>query len=552
MDDEKMIPTVGSKEAGYLFEFKSEGVFLTVYPSVDDGILFELSDMRQILKEYGVLDYNIEVLARTVREAAGEPQKLADRFEAPVAGVSKEEAKAEEDGEEREFGKVKVIVSKDRMMATVHFEMKENSKQPTEDMVKEALLQSNVVFGVDDMAIQEGIKQPEDFVAARGLLPVNGADAYIERKFNLGEKGRPVANKYDQVDYKNLNLFVLAAKGDLLAERIVQTPGEPGKNVFGDEVAAKHGKPKPMPNGKNTIVKDQNFVFADMDGQIVDTGSKISIDPRLVINGDVGVSTGNIDFVGGVSISGSVQPGFVVKAKGDIEIKGMVSGADIEGRNVVISGGIQGMNRGKIRAKEDVRASFAENANVEAERDIYISDVTLHSELRAGKKLVVEGKRGQITGGVLAVGEEIRAKVIGNPANVSTKLIVGVNPMLQQKYQEICRECADAKKRLNQLTKALNTLGKIDVNKLPPERVQQIAALTRSQFPLAGLVERDEKQIRQLNDEMQNMERGKVRVADTIYPGVKLNINAILKNIQSEDHHCTLMADEDFIRTGPY
>ena len=210
------------------------------------------------------------------------------------------------------------------------------------------------------------------------------------------------------------------------------------------------------------------------------------------------------------------------------------------------------MNRGKIRAKEDVKATFAENAEVEAERDICISDVVLHSNLRAGKRLVIEGKRGQVTGGMLVAGDEIVAKNVGNPANVVTRLVVGINPMLERKYQEVCREYSEGKKRLSQLTKALNTLNKIDINKLPPERVKQIAELTRSQFPLAGQVERNERLIRQMDAEIQGMQKGRIKVSDTIYPGVKLKINSIMKNIQTEDHHCTLTVVDDCIRTGPY
>ena len=562
MDEGKGILTAGSKEAGYLFEFKPEGVFLTVYPSADEGILFELSDMRQILKDYSVDDYNIEMLAHTVREASGQRQKLAEKFVAPDSGETgdgiidsiekRAEAEAGRAKENREFGRAKILISKDRMTATVHFEIKPGTKIPTAEMVMQALQESRVVYGIDMEAVQRGAEGTSDFVAARGLPAKNGEDARIERKFNLDDKGRPAVNKYDQVDYKNLNLFVLAKKGELLAERIVQTQGTPGRNVFGDEVHAKNGRPKPVPNGKNTVVREENFVYADLDGQIVDTGSKISIDPRLEIRSDVGVPTGNIDFTGSVSITGSVQPGFVVKATGDIEIKGMVSGADIEGRNIMISGGIQGMNRGKIRAKEDVKATFAENAEVEAERDICISDVVLHSNLRAGKRLVIEGKRGQVTGGMLVAGDEIVAKNVGNPANVVTRLVVGINPMLERKYQEVCREYSEGKKRLSQLTKALNTLNKIDINKLPPERVKQIAELTRSQFPLAGQVERNERLIRQMDAEIQGMQKGRIKVSDTIYPGVKLKINSIMKNIQTEDHHCTLTVVDDCIRTGPY
>ena len=59
MDENEKISEVGGETAGYLFEFKSDGVYLTVYPNDDNGILFELSDMRQILKDYGVADYDI-------------------------------------------------------------------------------------------------------------------------------------------------------------------------------------------------------------------------------------------------------------------------------------------------------------------------------------------------------------------------------------------------------------------------------------------------------------------------------------------------------------
>jgi len=555
MEDEKKVSTVGGEEAGYLFQFKEDGVFLTVYPSGDSGLLFELSDMRQILKEYGVLDYDIELLARTVREAAGTPQKLADHFEASVTSEMELPAGIKAEGElpdKREFATFKVDVSKDRLTAAIHFDVKANTKPPTEEMVLSALQAKHVVFGIDQGAIQRCVPEMTDFTAAKGTPPVKGEDAQIVRKFNLGDKGRPVKNKFDQVDYKNLKLFHLVKKGELLVERIPHTLGTPGTDVHGDEVPAKPGKPKPLPVGKNTAADGENRLIATVEGQIVDNGSRINIDPQLSISGDVGVSTGNINFTGAVQISGSVQAGFTVKATGDVEIKGMVSGATIEAANVYVSGGIQGMNRGKIKAQKDVRASFAENADIEAGGNIYITDVSLHSELRAGKMVIVEGKRGLVTGGFLAAGEEVRAKVIGNQMNVSTKITVGVNPMLQRTYQETCREYAEAKKKLSQLTKALNTLGKIDMSKLPPNRVEQISAMTRSQFPLAGLIERNEAAIHKMEAEMDAMKKGRVRVSEVMYPGVKLTINSVMKNVQTEEKHCTLYVEEDFVKTGPY
>ena len=554
MEEERSYPTVGGQDAGYLFEFKEDGVFLTVYENEASDLMFELSDMRQILQDIGVVNYDIEMLARVKREMAGVPYKIADPIELPEGFVYRGlDAEGDEIPIELQpFATVVVDISKDRMTATVRFDTKTGPRIPTKEMVMQALEEKGITYGIKEDAIEKGVESLSPFTAAEGLPPVNGDDAYIDRKFDLSPKGKPVVNEYDKVDYKNLNLFVLTKKNDTLAIRIPQTKGTPGTNLFGDSVPAKNGKPIPMPDGKNTKVVGENRLISEINGQIVDTGKKISVDSRLIIKGSVGVGTGNIDFDGSVEIGGGVQQGFIVKATGDIEIKGGVSGAEVEGRNVFISGGITGMNRGKVRAEQDVRAMFAENAQVEAGRDIYISDVALHSTLRAGKRIILEEKHGQITGGVTIAGEEVNAKIVGNQAFVVTRVSVGVDPNLQRQYKLACRNYKEGKKRLQQISQTLNTLGKIDISRLPQERIDQINALTRSQFPLAGQLKKDEKAIKELEAKLAEMKHGKVRASDVIYPGTRLSVNSIMKNIYEEYRHCTFAINEGEIALGPY
>lgn len=210
------------------------------------------------------------------------------------------------------------------------------------------------------------------------------------------------------------------------------------------------------------------------------------------------------------------------------------------------------MNRGFIKARGDFHASFAENADIEAGGDIFIQDVAMHSTIRAGHHLIMDEGKGQITGGNLAAGEEIRARCIGNEANVITRLSVGVNPMLQKEYQQVLKEYNEAKKRLEMLNKTLSTLEKIDIKLLPPNKVEQLNSLVRSQFPLAGKVERSEKRLREIDAELQNMQNGRVCVADTMYPGVRLSINSIVKNVQVKESHCTQYVKDDFIMVGAY
>ncbi|MBQ9364246.1 MAG: DUF342 domain-containing protein [Schwartzia sp.] len=555
MEENQKASTVGGESAGYLFEFKEEGVYLTVYPNFDGGILFELSDMRQILKEYGVVDYDIELLARVVRTADGIPCRLADHFDAPVGNPGENDNAVTEAVQPVEYKEAAfhIEVSKDGMTATVKLDREPNTVAPSFESIKKALEDKRVVYGIDEKNIESALKNNlSEFVAAKGLPPVQGVDAKIEKKFNLNEKGKPTKDKYDKADYKNMNLFILVKKGDVLAERIPHTLGEMGKTVYGVDVKPKPGKPKPVPAGKNTNIVDENIIVAAIDGQVVEANNKITVDPQFSVRGDVGVGTGNIDFVGAVEIGGNVQPGFSVKATGDIIINGMVNGGTVDGFNVSIKGGVNGMSRGKVLAQENVTATFAENATIEAGNAIIISDVALHSDLRAGRLVAVEGKRGLVTGGYLAAGEEIRAKTIGNHLFVATRLVVGVNPMLQRKYQQTCKDYAEKKKKLSQLTKALNTLGKIDISKLPPARAAQISQMTRSQFPLAGQIERDEKLIKEMEDQIAEMREGRVKVDEKIYPGTKVIINSVMKNILSEEQHCTLSVEEDEVKSGPY
>ena len=527
----EIYPAIGNPESGYKYEFRPDGVYLTVYPN-EDGLPFELSDMRQILRDTGVYDYDVALLARIMREAGGFAQKIAEPVSITQEQIDRiaqsDDAAGGYVDVSEEYAKIIIDVSRDKMRASVKFDTKTGTRLPSFEMVMHALEERGIIYGVNEEAVAEGVKQHSVFLAAEGDQPINGENAYIDRKFDLGVKGRPVMDEYDRVDYKNLNLFVLVKANDTLAIRIPQTKGTPGKNIFGEIVPAHNGRPIPMPNGKNTLVVGEHQLVAAINGQIVDTGTKISIDPQLVLKGSVGVSTG------------------------DIEIKGSVNGGEVEGRNVAIGGGVTGVNRCKVHAIGDVRVAFAEGALIEAGRDIYIADVAIHSTLRAGKRIIVEGKHGQIMGGLAVSGEEVQAKIIGNESYVITRVSVGVDPNLQKEYHEVCKSYKEGKKRLLHITQTLNTLSKIDMSTLPQERLNQINALTRSQFPIAGQLKRDEKRILELEAQLGDMKNGKIRVDDIIYPGSRLSVNSIVKNVQEEYRHCTLHLQEGELIVGQY
>ena len=536
---------LGGPQSGYKYEFRPDGVYLTVYPSVDGERLFELSDMRQILRDHKVLDYDVGVLSAAMREANGRPQRIAD-----AVAISSEETSAPE---EEAPARIIVELPRDKMKATIRYDTRYGAGLPTKEMIMDALNEAGVVFGIDEDEIERGITSLAPFVAAIGTPPIPGENAYIDRKFSLGVAGKPVIDEYDKVDYKDLNLFVLVKENQTLAIRVEQTAGTPGKNVLGQVINAPSGRPVPMPAGKNTKVVGSHRLIATINGQIVDKGTTISVDPRLQIKGNVGVETGDISFDGSVSISGDVTAGFSVKATGDIEIKGSVNAAYVEGRNVYIRGGVTGSDRAKVNASADLHAAFAENAFLQAQGSIYIYDIALHCRLQAGNSIILSERHGQITGGSAAAGNLIEAKIIGNPSFVVTKVAVGIDPALHQQYVELKADYKKDRARLKHITQTLNTLSKIDINKLPPERVKNINALTRSQFPLAGQIKRCEQRLLEIEEQLSQMKNGKIHVSDTIYPGSRLSVNSTLKSIQTEYKRCTIsLNDAGEVEVGTY
>ena len=527
--------TIGSVREGFQLLVKTDGNYLTVYPESQGSTVIDLSTLRKRLEDEGITEYDVLQLARVVRAADG----FEVRLDPPV-----------EDGGENVVIPFSIEIPPDAMTAAVRFDEKKGNLPPSISDVLDALAAKKVVYGIDREAIGRGVARLTPFFAARGTAPEAGVDARIEKKFDMGEKGRPAARAYDRVDYKDMNIFIRAQIGEVLAVRIPETAGVPGKNVFGEDIAPKPGKAIALPQGKNTKIVNNHELVALIDGQIVDDGKKISVDPHLVIDSSVDVGTGNVDFAGSIEIKGDVESGFIVQATGDIEIKGMVGGAEVKGRSVIVHGGIRGMNIGKIHAVEDVSISFVENANVVAGRDIFVNDVVLHSEMRAGHNVRVEGRRGIITGGKISAGESIRAKIFGNNFYVQTNLNVGVDPNLKHRYDTLSKECETAVKRLSELRLSLATLKKQPLMSLSPRRREQLAEMTHEQFPLAGKIKKMQEELEQLQEELEQMKNGSIAASDTIYPGVNATINGVKKTIEEELRNARLQMLNGEIAVG--
>jgi uncharacterized protein (DUF342 family) len=528
--------SIDSIDGSFEVTLSDDGYYLTVTPPTGEGLPVKESIVLATLREKNIREVNGTVVVRALRETEGIRVKIAPP---PDPEVDPE---------------IQVIVSRDRMEATLQVDIpKKNCRKFSIEELYTKLSQSGVTYGINCNSVETAYNRPGlRVIAAQGLQPINGADAYIKYLVDTENKGRPVELENGSVDFKNLNFFTTVTTGQLLAEKIPATSGTPGTDVMGQPAFAKHGKDVPLPLGKNVNTVNQNFVIAAMDGQLVIANNKLNVVPVIEVKEDVDLSTGNIEFVGSVIVRGSVQNGFTVKAEGNVEIRGTVSGGIVEGKNIAIYMGIQGMNTGYIKAQENVSAKFIENATVYAGNDIHVADVILHSHVNAGKRIIVEGRRGQITGGRIMAGEEIRAKIAGTHRAPSTDLEVGVNPMLREEYLQIRKEIKKVEFSYDQTLKGLSILKSMNQQTLPNDKKEMLLKLTKAQFQLAGQVENMRNRILEIELAFEEMKQGRIKIADTVYPGVKIAIGSLVKPIREATRFVTFFADEGEIKIAPF
>ena len=525
---------VSSLDGYFNISIDENGVFLTVYPQQEAGQPVKVPQIIEFLAGRDISKVDNALLTRVVKEALGTPVKIADKL-----------VETEPD--------IQVLVSRDRMEATLQVIMQKGCRPVVVDNLMEKIKNAGITYGIDNAEVEAALARPgSTVVCAKGLRPVDGVNASITYFLDLESKGRPVELEDGRVDFKNLNMFTTVQKDELLAEKIPATSGTAGIDILGNEVPAKPGKDLIIPKGKNVYVAEGLRVHAEQAGQLVIVNNKINVIPLIEIKGDVDLSTGNIEFIGSVIVKGSVQTGFTVKAEGNVEIAGNVSGGIVEGKNVVIGMGIQGMHRGYIKASENVVAKYIENATVYAAKDVIVSDVVLHSNVSAGKRVVVAERRGLIVGGHISAGEEIRAKIIGTSSATNTDIEVGVNPKLREEYQELRKEVRKIELNLEQTQKALAILKAMDQGSMPPDKREMLLKMTKAQFHLIGQTETMRNRLAEIEISLEEMRYGHIKVADTVYPGVKLVVGTLVKPIRDSVKFVNFYAEDGEIKTGSY
>ncbi len=396
----------------------------------------------------------------------------------------------------------------------------------------------------------------EDSLVARGIPPQAPVQEEIEFLV-LMERAKRTGDDDAAVDWKNLWITPSVHEGDVIARIHPPAEGTDGIDVYGAPLPAVSRALSRIHFGDGINISESEdgtveIVSARIVGQPVFRDNFLDVLPLLIIEGDVNIMTGSIDFTGSVLVTGSVLEGFSVSAEKDVSVQGWVYNAHIQAKgSCIVKGGVTG-ERAFISAGENIRAGVVEYAGISASRKVEIFGYALFATLEAGDSVYVQGRnRRGIVGGNCVAGNTVEALSAGSPMESATLIEVGRDPFRARLLQELERKRAEYSEMQEKIEKAILSIKgngpSFDLDSLTEDEKGKLFLLVRYHGKMKGsvaeLAERIENEKRASLAEHHVMPR--IRVRDRVFPNVTLKIWNQTMVIKKQESHSSFFMDKN-------
>jgi uncharacterized protein (DUF342 family) len=302
-----------------------------------------------------------------------------------------------------------------------------------------------------------------DRVLLSGVPPVPPKAGQIEWSRDYFSTDFVVDAKTGAIDYRRRVGDPSVEDGELLASVTEPEEGQCGSDVFGKEIPPPKMAPFHVRIGSNVRVEQAESIthyFATVGGRVRWASNTLAVDNVYTVQGDVGLSSGDIDHPGALAIRGDVLAGSRVRAGGDIEVAGLVEDAVIEaGGSLDVSGGITGGAECKIRVAGGVKARFIQEADIETDGDVVVVNAITNTCVKTrGKVIVVKGR---LIGGQVMARGGIEVAEAGSNALVSTLIVTGEDFRLDGEIAPLREEIKQKESLLSELRETVNPMIKV-------------------------------------------------------------------------------------------
>lgn len=205
------------------------------------------------------------------------------------------------------------------------------TKNDIEGLLKNKKIKYGILWDNISKVIDGG-----EVIIAKGMSPTEPIDDSIKYFFITEDKKSPVEIE-GKADYYNIGEIECVEKGQVLAVKQEGKDGKAGYDVFGNIILPRKRNIMKILKGPGCEVLDNGCRAVSLiKGMPTLNNERISVNPVYVVNGDVSLKTGNIEFKGNVVVKGSVREGMKIRAGNDIMIM-----ADAEDAQILAGGNIK-------------------------------------------------------------------------------------------------------------------------------------------------------------------------------------------------------------------
>ncbi|HOP28292.1 MAG TPA: FapA family protein [Spirochaetota bacterium] len=463
-------------------------------------------------------------------------------------------------------GKIQLLsplaYSKDKINAYYYIYPTKSGVYPSYREVHDILHVEKIVYPVSREKFEKQIDafdkehpQLARVIVAEGKAPVNGYDEYYEPLLSLEKKvGKVLAD--GRIDYKEQDSIIQVQKNQEVLQRIPEVKPEDGYDVFGEVVSAEREEKGGLKRGENIVQSgfDESIFLSGIDGCLNISNNKVSVMPVAVIQGDVDLDSGNIQFNGTVRITGSVKSGFKVQADNDIIVEGDVDNAQlISGGSITVKMGVVGKDGTRLIAKGDISAKFIQNAKVEAGKSVIVSDSIINCDILSYDKIEITGKNGKIIGGKLVALYEIKSPIVGTQTETVTNLTVGRNFAVEEELNKKRGEIKIARDRIEEITTSIKMQFGEEIFKNPKEYIKILPSLKKQTcLVLLNDLGKANASLQKLLEESWGIEarlklerEPAVVVRGRIFPGSIVNVKKSVRKIETPLDNVKLYEDPE-------
>ncbi|MBL8755072.1 MAG: DUF342 domain-containing protein [Planctomycetes bacterium] len=293
--------------------------------------------------------------------------------------------------------------------------------------LQQALATAQVREGLDAAAVDRlaaSLADPEysgRVVVANGTPSRPGSDCHVDglpSREPLVGTTRPDGS----IDWREREFLHPVAAGQVLAQVVEATAGEPGRAVTGAAVPVRAGKSCSFRLGAGAA-RDGERVVAVRDGALSYDGRTIDVLPLFVHGADVDVASGNLHTKGSLVVRGDVTQDHAASADGDLHVTGAVLDGRVHaGGSVRIDQGVMG-EHASVVAGHDVVVRHATSARLQAGATLTIADQATHCRMQTSTLLARTG-RGAVFGGEVHAKSTIAVRIAGTANGAATRLCV--------------------------------------------------------------------------------------------------------------------------------